>query len=312
MGKIREILKLIRVRQWYKGVIIFAGLFFGGEIFSIEYYPEMILGFFIVCFTSSMNYIINDLMDIEKDKHHPEKRNRPLASGAISKRFAVLLLILITVFVVGSSLFLMDLLVETSAITRNFSLTVLAIFITGFLYNMGLKKVSFLDIIILSLIYIWRTMAGCFIIQVEFSPWLYLVVFEIAMFLSIHKRKADKDICGENANRHKRIYDKYTEEMIKNIKMMITVVLLMTYSLYCVLGPIAGYSGPQLSNNRGLLIFSVPVAMYLVLRFLYISEVKPKIARNPELIITDIPIIIGAMVLAAFVFIANYWEIAWF
>jgi decaprenyl-phosphate phosphoribosyltransferase len=92
-SKIKSILQLLRVRQYYKNIIMFLGVFFGGKLFSFDLYGDLIIGFILLCFISSINYIINDILDIEKDKQHPEKRlKRPLASGAMKKYEAYILL----------------------------------------------------------------------------------------------------------------------------------------------------------------------------------------------------------------------------
>lgn len=311
MGKVREILHLIRVRQWYKGIVIFAPLIFGGKLTDLTVYLPLLIGFFLINLASSVNYVVNDIVDVDRDRHHPEKCKRPLASGALTKSFAIFLIIIITLIVILGSLFFMNFFVDQIQANRFFFM-VLAVFFTGFIYNFWLKNIAFVDIISLSIIYIWRTMAGCWLIDVEFSPWLYLVVFQVAMFLSISKRKADKEFCGENANKHKPIFEKYTDELIKAGQNLITVSLFMTYCLYTVLAPITGFSGPELSNNRGFIMMTVPVMIYIIMRFLYLANVEPKIARNPEKAIKDQPLIIAAIILLILIILGNYVKIGWF
>ncbi|MBD3351586.1 MAG: hypothetical protein GF364_08870 [Candidatus Lokiarchaeota archaeon] len=311
MGKIHDILRLIRVKQWYKGIVVFAGLFFGGKIFQPSNYPPILLGFLVICLVSSVNYIINDLIDLEKDKHHKEKCLRPIASGAISKKLSITLGVFLFFLAFFLSTFVMNFLVPSTYVLR-FNVFVIAVFVTGSLYNFGLKRIAFVDIVTLSVIYIWRTMAGCYLLNIEFSPWLHLMIFQIAMFLSIGKRKADKEFCGEDAVKHKEIYKKYTDEVIRSSQNLITVSLFMTYSLYCVLGEITGFAGPELSNNRGFMLFSIPVMMYIIMRFLYLANTKPHIARSPERAVTDKPLVIAGLVLAVLIFIGNYWKIEWF
>jgi 4-hydroxybenzoate polyprenyltransferase len=315
MGIIKNIVSLMRVRQWYKGVVIFMGLFFGGKIsFSLDNIPIIIgaiVGFFLVGLTSSLNYIINDLMDIEKDRVHPEKCKRPLASGALSKKIAYLLIGAISIIITfGSYFFYVSFINITVAL--QFLLIIGAIFLTGFLYNMGLKNQVFIDILVLSMNYIWRTMAGCYIAQVDFSPWLYILVYLVALFLAINKRIADMNLLGAEAINHKPIYKKYDMELLKTMLQMITISLFLTYTFYCILGPIANYSGPELSNNRGFVVTSVPIALYLILRYLYISKTKPEIARSAEKSIKDIPLVVSGGLLVIMIYIANYVDITIF
>ncbi|MHA1340689.1 MAG: UbiA prenyltransferase family protein [Promethearchaeota archaeon] len=311
MAKICDIIDLVRVRQWYKGVVIFAGLVFGGKIADLSVYIPLFIGFFAICLASSFNYIFNDLRDVEKDRHHEEKSKRPIPSGRISKKLAILLMIGIILIVFVLSTFVMNLFIDAES-TWRFDLMVIAILINGFLYNIYLKNHAFLDIITLSLIYIWRTIAGIWILNISLSPWLYLLIFQVAMFLSISKRKADKEFCGENATKHKKIYEKYTDEVIKSAQNLITVSLFMTYLLYVALAPMAGFSGPELNNNRGFILFSVPIMMYIIMRFLYLANTQPHIARSPEKAFKDLDLVIAGIILLIFIFVGNYVRIVWF
>jgi len=305
----------MRVRQWYKGVVIFMGVFFGGKIGlsldNITIIFGAIVGFIFVGLTSSLNYIINDLMDIEKDKVHPEKCKRPLASGAISKKIAVFLIVIISIIITFGSYFFY-LIVINESVALLFLLVIGAIFVTGFLYNIGLKNQVFIDILVLSMNYIWRTMAGCFIAQVDFSPWLYVLVYLLALFLAVNKRIADMNLLGAEAVNHKPIYRKYDMELLKMMLQMITISLFLTYTFYCILGPIANYSGPELSNNRGFVVTSVPIALYLILRYTYISKTKPEIARSAEKSIKDLPLVIAGGLLVLMIYAANYVDITIF
>ena len=149
-------------------------------------------------------------------------------------------------------------------------------------------------------------MAGCFIANVPISPWLYLMVFELAMFLSINKRKADLELLGdEKASEHKDVYDDYKTPLLKNMSTMMTISLFLTYSFYCILGHL-NPSGSELSNNRGLIVFTIPIALYLILRYLYIVESKPDVARSAEKIMKDPGLIIGAILIIIIVYVANY------
>jgi len=311
MVNFKDIKDLIRIRQWYKGIVIFSGLIFGGKLTDLSVYFPLFIGFFIICLASSCNYIYNDIRDIEKDKHHKEKCKRPLPSGRLSKRFAIVLLIFLVIFVFFLSTFIMRFFIDYNS-TWRFNLMVLAIFINGFLYNIYLKNHAFLDIIALSMIYIWRTMAGIWILNISFSPWLYILIFQLAMFLSINKRKADKEFCGEESFKHKPILLKYTDELIRTAQNLITVSLFMTYSVYVIVGPLVGFSGPEITNNRGFMLFSIPIMMYIILRFLYLTNVKPQIARNPEKAFKDLDLVIAGVILLIFIFIGNYVKIKWF
>lgn len=283
-------------------------MFFGGKILDYSIWISVIFGFLMLGLISGINYIINDFIDIKSDRVHPEKANRPLASRAISVPLGIIFLIILIIIVVWGSFFGMQILSDR-VIARRFSIMAAVIFVNGFAYNIFLKRHAFLDIISLSMIYIWRTMAGCFIASVEFSPWLYLMVFELALFLSINKRKADLEFLGdEEASKHKEVYEDYNRPLLKNMSSMITISLFLTYSFYCILGHLNS-SGSELSNNRGLMVFTIPIALYLIFRYRYLVENKPDVARSAEKILKDPGLIIGAILIIITVYFANYFVV---
>ncbi|MFX0073349.1 MAG: UbiA family prenyltransferase, partial [Candidatus Hermodarchaeota archaeon] len=146
LKKIRNILNLLRVRQFYKNGLIFVGLFFSESLLDFSLYPKLILGFILLCCASSINYIINDIRDIEKDKRHPEKlKSRPLASGEISIAFAILIMLVLAGIIGFTLLFYIH--------NWNFAIMLLLIFVTGQVYNHIFKNYAFVDILTLSLIY---------------------------------------------------------------------------------------------------------------------------------------------------------------
>ncbi|TFG22025.1 MAG: hypothetical protein EU532_14705, partial [Promethearchaeota archaeon] len=171
VSKIRSILTLLRIRQYYKNTLIFVGLFFSKNLFNFSLYIPLILGFLVMCCVSSFNYIVNDITDIENDKKHLEKlKKKPLASGELSVSFAVIILILLVVITALILVFLIP--------NMEFTVMILLILITGQLYNHLFKNLAFIDVLILSMGYLWRALAGCFIIREFISAWLFLVIFE--------------------------------------------------------------------------------------------------------------------------------------
>ncbi len=300
-SKVKSILQLLRVRQYYKNIIMFLGVFFGGKLFSFDLYSDLLIGFILLCFISSINYIINDILDIEKDKQHPEKRlKRPLASGAMRKYEAYILLAILFA-------------IEIYFILRYanmFSLILVVIFINGFLYNMALKNSAFADVITLALMYVWRAIAGCLIIGIMVSPWLFLTVYFTALFLALSKRKADLILLGskEDAANHKRVYQHYDLENINQFLTMISTALLIVYCMYCIIGPTEPNSIIQPSSG-GYLIYSIPFAIYLIMRFSYLTNHKPEVARNAEKMITDKGMIIGGGLFVLVIFIILYLQI---
>ncbi|NHJ21894.1 MAG: hypothetical protein EAX91_13185 [Candidatus Lokiarchaeota archaeon] len=302
--KIRSIFHLLRIRQYYKNVLIFVSLFFSYKIFHHTLYLPLILGFILLCCASSFNYIINDIIDIESDKQHPEKiKKKPLASGELPVYFAVLLLVIIVGIIVLSFIFLIP--------NLGFLIMLILVILTGQLYNHFFKNYAFIDILVLSTGYLWRALAGVVIIDDIVSPWLFLAIFEIAMFLSIAKRRGDLLYLGKDiAIEHKKVYDKYSVKLLDQFYVIIAASLFMTYSLYLITkffiieGAIIV---PDLQVF--MVIFTIPISLYIIMRFMYLTSSKPEIARRTEKVFFDKGIIISGLLLFLILFTAYYYDI---
>ncbi|MGV9171498.1 MAG: UbiA prenyltransferase family protein [Promethearchaeia archaeon] len=300
--KIKDILTLLRIRQYYKNGLIFVGAFFGKKLFSSSNFPILILGFVILCLVSSINYIINDIGDIEKDKHHPEKlEKKPLASGRISKLTAYLLLLFIILFVIVMVLFFIP--------NLGFTTMIILLIITGQSYNHFFKNFAFADILVLSLGYIWRSLSGCLLINVYISPWLFLAIFEIALFLVIAKRKGDLMLLGEEkAGKHKKSYDQYSLKLLEQFHIMIGGSLFITYSLYLIIR-FDLFSSEGLLINDYLVFLTVPALLYMIMRYLYLINENSETARRAELIFFDKGIIIAVLFIGVILGYVFYFDL---
>lgn len=296
MGKLNQILTLLRIRQYYKNVLIFVGAFFAATIFNINVIVLLLWGFIVLCCTSSISYIINDIIDIEKDKHHEEKlEKKPLASGELSKSFAYLLLIvligIIIITLISSILF--------SIPNLSFMIMVFVLILTGQLYNNFFKNHAFIDIVVLSLLYLWRTLAGCIIINVNISPWLLLAIFELAMFLGIAKRKGDLLHLGEEkATQHKKVYEYYSLSLLDQFQTIIATSVFLTYALYLIVrfNIFAPETVEAPNINDTILILTLPILLYIIMRFMYLTTAKPEMARSTEKVFRDKGILIAGLV----------------
>lgn len=303
VNKIKSIFHLLRVRQYYKNVMIFVGFFFSQRLFEISLYFTMIIGFILLCCASSFNYIINDLRDIEKDKTHPEKlRKRPLASGELSIPFAIILLMILVLVIITCLIFI----IPNPNIM--FIFMIIMIIITGQFYNYLLKNYAFIDILILSTGYLWRALAGCAIIEEYVSAWLFLAIFEIALFLSIAKRKGDLMLLGKDkATEHKKVYDQYSSKLLDQFQVMTASSLFITYSLYLIF-KFELYIPGSASFIEYMVIFTIPISLYIIMRFMYLTSAKPEIARSTEKAFGDKGFIIAALLLSIFLFLSFYFN----
>jgi 4-hydroxybenzoate polyprenyltransferase len=255
----------------------------------------------LLCCASSINYIINDIRDIEKDKVHPEKlTKRPLASGAISIVFGIVLLLILSTIIILSVIFFIP--------NIGFISMLILIIATGQIYNHLLKNFAFIDILVLSTGYLWRALAGCLIIEEFVSAWLFLAIFEIAVFLSVAKRKGDLIYLGKDvAAEHKKVYDQYSLKLLEQFHMIIACSLFMTYSLYLIQKFELHIPGSA-SIPQFLSIITIPISLYLLMRYIYLISSKPEIARSTERAFLDKGMIIAGLLLLGILFYSFYFD----
>ncbi len=279
--KIAAVIDLMRVRQWYKNLVVFLALFFSGNLFDWQLFLLVLLGFVIVCLTSSAGYVINDIIDLERDRAHPEKRNRPLASGKISNGGA---LILTFILLIGAA-FMMRILpvLFLPVVPLFFIYTVVVLFLLTLFYSSILKNIIFADVLTISTLFVLRAIAGAVMIDVVISPWLILGPFFLSLFLSIGKRHADLLLLKEKSFVTREVLKEYNVELTNSLMIISTTLLIISYALYSFL------------SDYNYLIYTIPFALFVIFRFYYLIQQGSVIARHPERIIRDRQIIGGIL-----------------
>ncbi|MBU2637812.1 MAG: UbiA family prenyltransferase [Nanoarchaeota archaeon] len=266
-------LELLRLRQWYKNLLVFLPLIFVGQLFDYKGLLLLSVAFVALCFVSSAGYIINDIKDGQLDKKHPEKRMRPIASGKIALWKALLSAILLILASLLISAFLSPL----------FLFSVIALFLMMCLYTFWLKKEAFADIIAISSDFVIRAVSGAFVINVTISPWIILCVFFLGLFLAAGKRLVESQVLSAKSIQHRSSLKDYTPEMNKTLFIISAVLLVMSYSLYSFM------------SIYPLLIFSMPFALYTILRFLLLANSGAIALGYPLSAFKDRRMIIGAL-----------------
>jgi 4-hydroxybenzoate polyprenyltransferase len=222
---IRQMLKLIRPKQWIKNVFVLVPLVFS-KTFT---HPDALLKacFTLICFiaASSAIYILNDIIDIEKDKLHETKRLRPLASGSVKKGSAAVLMVVLLAGSLAASYF-----IHPSVVA-----CIVAYASMNILYTLVLKKIAILDIMVISFGFVLRVISGAGAIQVYISSWVLLCTFFIALCLAAGKRKSEKAALQENSGRHRKVLSCYTDEFLKAMIQISVTGTAITYSLYTIL-----------------------------------------------------------------------------
>lgn len=217
----RTVLSAMRMQQWYKNLVIFVGIVFSLNLTNLWMLSRSIAAFGIFCILSSSVYLINDINDIERDRLHPKKRNRPIASGRLSMRHAKGLAILF-ISVSLASAFLLGTL---------FGVVCLIYLVQNLLYTFWLRSIAIVDVTVVSTGFVWRAIAGTVVISVTTSPWLIICSFLLALFLALLKRQSEMATVGR-AEEHRATLRTYSEQLIETFLNITTAALLVAYMIY--------------------------------------------------------------------------------
>jgi len=269
-----ELIELMRPKQWYKNLVVFAAIFFSLNFFNTSMLMTTALAFISLCLLSSGSYAINDIVDAEADKAHDKKKNRPIPSGRLSKGVALVWALLLYAFGFSISYIVGITFLAAGA---------LLVLLTQF-YNFLFKNIAFADVSVLSTNFMIRAVAGALAISVTISPWLILGTYLLALFLSMGKRKTDLEVLGEKAKSYKKVYEVYTAPVLDKFLLMSATLLFMAYCLYSFLGSKA---------NSHLLMATIPIVFFLIFRYYHLTTMKHDIARSPERVFTDIQMLFG-------------------
>jgi 4-hydroxybenzoate polyprenyltransferase len=280
-------LKVFRAEQWYKNLLVFLPLVFVKQLFSFSFF-NVLVGFAALCLVSSSGYIINDILDVNKDRLHPEKKLRLIASGAVNKYAAFFIAMLLAAVSLLVS-FLLD---------SYFGFFVLLLFCLTLFYTLLLKHIPFADIVVIGVNFIIRALSGAFIIfpgqVVRISPWLILCPFFLALFLAAGKRKADIAFIGKNAQQHKHTSSSYTPELVDSLMNITTTSLLLCYALF------------SFNSEYPNLMYTIPFVVYILFRHLHLVNTGSPIARKTYLLFKDLGLVAAGLLWAVAAFVIIY------
>ncbi|MGQ9585419.1 MAG: decaprenyl-phosphate phosphoribosyltransferase [Anaerolineae bacterium] len=270
------LLKTMRPKQWVKNVFVFAALVFDEKLFRPPYVVKAGIAFVLFCLISSAVYLINDIADIEKDRQHPSKRQRPLASGQLSPRTATVAAGVLVVVSAGGAFWL----------SPWVGAVILGYFLMQVAYSFGLKNLVIVDVLTIAAGFLLRVQAGVIVAEVErFSPWLYICMTLLALFLGIGKRRGEIILLAENAENHRRVLDEYNIRFLDEMIAMVTSSTVMAYSLYT-------FSAPNLPANHAMML-TIPFVLYGLFRYLYLIHVRGAIEPPDQLVLKDRPLLLN-------------------
>ncbi len=270
-----NLLKTMRPKQWPKNVFIFTALVFVEQLFTLVPLLKTIAAFALFCLMSSTVYLINDVADVEKDRQHPTKRLRPLASGQLKPSVAITAAVLIPLVTLPLS-FLLD---------PYFGLVALAYLLTMIFYSFVLKNIVILDVLTVAAGFVLRAVAGAVVISVPISPWLYVCTTLLALFIGISRRRHELVLLAENANEHRASLNEYSLPLLDQMIAVVTSATIIAYSLYT-------FSAPNLPPNHAMML-TIPFVLYGLFRYLYLIHVENKGGTPEEIFLSDLPMMIA-------------------
>ena len=261
-----------RPKQWYKNSLLFVGIVFSANILNTSMWVTVVLAFIYFCMLSAGEYLINDVLDRERDRSHPLKSRRPIASGQLRVPPALLLASLLIVLALLGSYFTINL---------NFLIISVSYLVLILLYSLVFKHLIIADVLVISTGFVARAIAGCLAIKVVISPWLIVCTFLLALFLALEKRWHELATLANDAQAHHPSLSEYPTRMLEQLVGIITGALIVSYLLYTFF-----------AGNEAML-FTSPFAIYGLFRYLYLVHWR-RLGGEPEVIFKDKAMLINS------------------
>jgi 4-hydroxybenzoate polyprenyltransferase len=281
MGRATLYISGLRPKQWIKNLIVLAPLIFSRSLFRLDMALLSLLALGIFCLLSGSVYVFNDLVDFRQDRAHPVKKNRPIASGRISRRGA--LVFGLVVAAVG--------LVLAAYTALSFFWVCLAYTGIMVLYSLGLKHMVVLDVLIISIGFVLRAMAGVEVLKgtdpsVVMSPWLLVCTLFLALFLGFGKRRQELGLLADNAGQHRKSLEDYSREFLDAMIAVVTAATVIAYAIYTI------WPGTVEKFNTRNLIYTIPFVVFGLFRYMYLVIMKNEGGSPSEVLVSDAPLVI--------------------
>lgn len=280
---LKQLLYSMRPAQWYKNLALFIGIVFSSNLLNLNLLAESIFAFIIFCMFSGCIYLLNDILDVEKDRNHPIKKNRPIPSGGLKVKHAIVFVVIFLILSLAGAYLLNP---------SFFAISLIFLVLMGF-YSFWLKNVIIVDILVISSGFVIRAIAGALAIEVSVSPWLVICAFLLALFLALGKRRHEILLMGDKAAEHRSILKDYSTSMLDQMITITTSTLVMSYSLYTFfVGHLA-------------MMLTIPFAFYGLFRYLYLVHRK-NLGGEPEMLFKDKGMLISMILWVMTVFVVVY------
>jgi len=281
-----ELVIAMRPRRWLKNLFMFAALIFGIKLSDPVLVARSVVAFACLCLLASAAYLINDLVDMERDRLHPAKRKRPLPAGKLQRSWAL-----------GGAIVLGSVGLSVAFILGGRFALVCAVFLAVEIgYSLFFTNYVILDVMIIALAFILRVVAGSVIAEATtFSPWLYVCASFLALFLALCKRRHELLVLGDLAPRHRKVLGDYSSALLVQMVSVVTSSTLIAYSLFT-------FWGAHVPENKSMML-TIPFVLYGMFRYLLLMQRADLPGSAEEMLIRDPPLVVnnllwGAAVLA--------------
>jgi len=276
MNIILLFIKELRPKQWTKNLLVFAALIFTIPDITVNMVYAALAGFMLFSFVSGAVYILNDLVDLELDRQHPIKKNRPMASGNLPPAIAVS---------AGSILLLVSL-VTSYYLNTWFGLILTVYFVLNVAYSFYLKNVVIIDVMVIATGFVLRAAGGAYVIDVPMTPWFIICTMLLALFLAISKRRHELTLVEAEGTQgdYRVVLNSYSTRLLDEMNSIVTTATIISYALF------------TFTSGRTLnLMWTIPLVIYGIFRYLYLIHIENKGGQPDEILLKDKPILITVL-----------------
>lgn len=277
----RDLVQIARPWQWSKNGILFAGLIFSRHLLDPGYALRAAAAALVFCLASSAIYAINDVLDLERDRVHPDKRDRPLPAGRLTPGAAL-----------GFAAALLAVATAVGIWLGPQFLIALGVFVAlNVAYSVRLKHMVILDVMMIALSFVTRAAAGVLALRpldphIEISPWLFVCTLFLALFLGYGKRRHELNLLDEQAAGHRTTLGEYSERFLDQLIAIVTSGTLIAYAIYTVApGTVSRFHSPNL-------VLTIPFVVYGVFRYLYLIQQRGEGGNPSRILYRDLPLLV--------------------
>jgi 4-hydroxybenzoate polyprenyltransferase len=279
MNKLVLSISALRPGQWTKNLFVLAAIFFSKSLFHPHAALKVCIAFVLYCLVAGSTYLFNDICDRESDARHPVKSKRPVASGRMSVRFAICLMIA-CMAVAFTGAYLLNI--------QFFVVCIIAVALQV-MYSLVLKKIVIVDVFVIAAAFVLRVFAGGVVINVEISAWILICTLLLALFLALGKRRHELVMVASGVTNDRKVLEEYSSQLLDQMISIVAASTVITYALYTV------SESTRLRFHTQNLIFTIPFVLYGIFRYLYLIHTREG-GGNPEnILVTDKPLYVDIL-----------------